>query len=201
MTLSALHRRGSEVTRNGADRLAAKLAEEQAERELMAALHTAIHSTCLSDHSAAQSVADTFRIDIGTVYRWCRLELVCRPLQDFLDLVNACIRGKGEENPAGRELVRYVRRLYLDPQAAPREVTPSFINCTAAETMGAVGGLLKSLLDAVSPDSPGGTAPTPEEWAELEPQFEAVAELLEALRLARPTCMRRVPIADGGMPS
>jgi hypothetical protein len=200
-TRQACAGRGSAVTRNRLDEFAATLAKEAADREIHAALRACLESTCQRDRSAVQAVADKFKTDPSTVYRWANGELDCRPVRDFLDLVDTCVAAKGSENPAAYALPRLIRRRYLDPQAAPREITPELVTCTAAETMGAVGGLLKSLLDAVSPDSPGGTAPTPEEWADLEPQFEAVAELLEELRLARPTCMRRVPVMGEGVPS
>jgi len=192
----------STVTRNRSDEFAATLERERAEREIHDALRACLGSTCQRDRSAVQAVADKFKTDPSTVYRWANGELECRPLRDFLDLVDTCIAAKGTENPAALELARYVRRRYLDPQAEPREITPALVTGTAAETMTVVGSLLSGVLKAVSPDSPGGTTPTPEEWIALEPQFEAVAELFESLRLARPTCMRRVPVGAGeGRPS
>jgi hypothetical protein len=179
------------VTRNRPDEFAATLERERAEREIHAALRACLESTCQRDRSAVQAVADKFKTDPSTVYRWANGELECRPLRDFLDLVDTCVTAKGTDNPAALELARLVRRRYLDPQAEQREVTPSLVNADAAETMVAVGSLLSSVLRAVNDDSPGGKALTPEEWKALEPKFEAVVELVESLRLAMPACLRR----------
>jgi hypothetical protein len=191
-----------EVTRNGADRLAAKLAEERAERELQDALQASIHSTCRRDHSAAQAWADTFRVDLATIYRWANGELRCGPVQDFFDAIGASIRAKGSDNPAAVELARLVRRRYLDPQADQRAVSPALVTGTIAETVEVVGSLLSTVIRNTSADSPGGTAITVEEWEAAQPAFERVAELFETLRLAMPAVMRRVPVVGGdGRPS
>lgn len=186
------HHRTGEVTRNGASRFAQVLADEHTQDQLLAALRVAIHSSCQRDRSAAQAVADAFRVDLATVYRWVNGELVCRPLQDFLDLQDAILAAKGDTNPAALELVRYVRARYLDPQPTG-ELSPALLTSKAATTMEKVGSLLSELLRAVDPASEDGVHLSIDECAALAPRFEAVVELVESLRLVMPACVRQRP--------
>lgn len=170
---------GISRTRNGADRLASKLDEEAAERELLAALQTAIHSSCQRDRSAAQAIADTFRIDLATVYRWARGELACRPVQDFLDLQDAILRAKGSANPAALELARLVWRRYLAGDA--ETVTAAAAVTTATDGLRRVCMLIDGVVAAASANSPGGERIDESELPGLRLQWEAAHRSLNRI--------------------
>ena len=192
----------SRFARRMAEQHAEQLAQERRDEELTA-LRASLLSSCQKDRSAVHAVANVFKRDPSTIYRWAEGEVPCPPLRDFFDLLDAIVAAKGAENQNALELARLVRRRYLDPQADEREVTPAVVLGTAAETMDVANGLLADMVRAVSPDSPGGPQLTPEEWQALEPRFERAAELFELLRLAAPSCLRRarsIPV-QGGRPS
>ncbi len=99
--------------------------------ELATALRTAILSTSLRDRSAVESVADAFAVEPATVYNWLEGRTKRHALRDFCRLLDACIAGKGDDNPNALEPARLIRRLYLDG-AAPRQTRGVVAACASA---------------------------------------------------------------------